>query len=367
MKRLSSYLFRVAGLSAFVAAAVMMAIFMGGEALRWKLFELSVPPAILAELNDDSGREISQQAIQTIQTYYQYNPYILPLISLVIGVIVGGLIGLIHARRLTVPLDAVAAAAGRLAQGDTTARADAMPVGIADIDDFTRNFNSMAAAIARSERALRESNAAIAHELRTPLTVLTGRINGMIDGVFPMDEAALQTLLVQTGQLNRLIDDLKILTLAEAGQFSLHPEPIDLGDIAAAAAANETDLTVGLSAAPVSADPARIRQILDALLTNARRYGGSGLRIETGQADGAAFLRVLDRGPGLPAASQAEAFTAFWRAEPSRGREAGGSGLGLAVVQALARTHGGRVSYDARDGGGAIFTVYLPMRLADTV
>ena len=361
MTRLSSYLFRAAVLSVLVALAVMLAAMMLGDWWTYRAFEASLSPKLLAELQGEG--EFSIEMSNALNGFYTSWPVrmVTPL-AVVLGTVAGGLTGMVHGRRLMRPLDAVAAALGRLAQGDTTARANARPANIAQIDAFQRDFNAMAESFARAERELRDTNAAIAHELRTPLTVLIGRLNGMADGIFPLDRDGIRALLTQTGQLHRLIDDLNLLTLAEAGRFRLHREPIDLADLAAGVLAAEPGpVETDLRPAPLSADPARLRQMLAALLDNARRHAGTGLRVETGVEGDQAVLRVLDRGPGLPPDQAVRAFERFWRADASRGKETGGSGLGLAVLRSLAEAHGGSARYTPRPGGGAIFTLRLPL------
>lgn len=360
MRRLSTYLFRVAGLSALVAAGVTYVLNLTGFAWMDRRMLARLTPELRAEYLANA-ETISPALSMALQNEYSQRAYdVLLAGSLLGGAIAGGLIGLIHARRLLRPIDAVAQAAQLLATGDTSARAHSKPAGIREIDAFQANFNSMAAAIQRGERNLRESNAAIAHELRTPLTILNGRINGMIDGVFPTDPEGMEALLVQTAQLQRLIEDLNLLTLAEAGRFVLRTEAVDLADLARRALEGEGDITLSLKPAPAEADPDRVRQILAALVLNARRYAGGVLTVETDTEDGQAVLRVLDRGPGLPPEAAIHAFDRFWRAEMSRSRAGGGSGLGLSVVRALAETHGGTVAYTDREGGGAAFVVRLP-------
>lgn len=361
MRGLSSYLFRAAGLSVLVAVGVMFSMVMLGDWLSFHLFEAGLPAPLRAELNGD--QPIGMELSNALNEYYTswYFDAIMPG-AILVGTTVGGLVGMVHSRRLMRPLDAVAGALDALARGQSDAQAVCRPSRITEIDAFVRNFNAMAESVARAERDLRETNAAIAHELRTPLTVLIGRLNGMLDGIFTTDETSLRALLTQTGQLHRIIDDLNLLTLADAGRFQLHPEKLDLAGLVADAlvaepAAIETDLRPAL----LNADPARLRQMLAVLLDNARRYaGGRGLRIETGMDKQMAVLRVMDRGPGLAPDQAARAFDRFWRADGSRGKDGGGSGLGLAVLRSLADAHCGKVSYEPRAGGGAVFTLRFP-------
>ncbi|ARJ69714.1 ATP-binding protein [Paracoccus contaminans] len=358
MKRLSSYLFRVAGLSVLVAVGAMFAVVMAGDWWNYHRFEAGLPPALLAEYRGDGPISVAMaNALNDFYTSWQVRA-VMP-VAILLGTLAGGLVGMIHSRRLMRPLDAVAGALEALSAGNTASRAAARPSGVAEIDGFQRNFNAMADEIARAERELRETNAAIAHELRTPLTVLIGRLNGMADGIFPLDPEGVRALLIQTTQLHRIIDDLSLLTLADAGRFTLNREPLDLADLVRDTCLDE-GVETDLRPAMTQADPVRLRQILYALLDNARRYGGAGIRVETATEDGAAILRVMDRGPGLAQAQARRVFDRFWRAEDSRGKHSGGSGLGLAVVRSLANAHGGDVSYAAREGGGAVFALELP-------
>ncbi len=279
------------------------------------------------------------------------------------------------ARRLIRPLDAVAAAARRIATGDLSARAV-----IADGSDFketqqlVEDFNAMAAQIGRTDADMRMWHAAIAHELRTPLTILRGQLQGFVDGVFVPDAKAFQGLVAQAESLGRIVDDLKILTLAQSGRLELRLDTIDLAHEVAAVVAvvspglDAAGLSVQLDLGHVAlrADGARIRQALMALLENAKRHAGPGnLMIETRATIDQAILRVRDTGPGLSPEAIAHVFEPFWRADESRSRASGGSGLGLAVVQAIARAHGGRAVVHAAQPKGAIFELQLPRKPAD--
>lgn len=291
-----------------VAFVVMMGLLALGDWISLRGFETTLPPHLLAELNVNEA--YGTELWNAMNAYYA---------SWHVRAILPGpiLVGMVHSRRLMRPLDAVASALEAMAQGRTDTRADCRPSKITEIDAFVRYFNVTAEAGERAERELRETNAAIAHELRTPLTVLIGRLNGMADGIFPPDEASLRTLLTQTGQLHRIIDDLDLLTLADAGRFHLHPEPLDLARLVADVLATESaEIETDLRPAPLHADPAQVRQMLAVLLDNARRYaGGTGLKIETGTDGPFTVLRVLDRGPGLTPDQATRAFDRFWRAD----------------------------------------------------
>jgi two-component system sensor histidine kinase AdeS len=267
-------------------------------------------------------------------------------------------------------LDDVAAMAARVSAGDLSARAKLNHLASREEAALTESFNAMADTLQAAERELRENAAAIAHELRTPLTVLSGRLHGIVDGVFDASPDQIGALLHQTDALTRLVEDLRTLSLANSRQLQLQRAPTDLADEARRVMlAVEPDLaaaglvvTMHLSPAPLLADGARVRQLLGAILENARRYAASGgeLHVETGAIGTRAILRVLDRGPGLPEDGIERAFRYFWRADASRARYSGGSGLGLPVVRAIAEAHGGAATLAPREGGGLEFTLDLP-------
>lgn len=273
------------------------------------------------------------------------------------------------ARRLIHPLEAVATAARQVAAGNLNARAIPPKGSFAETRQLIEDFNHMAGQLSRAETEMRAWHAAIAHELRTPLTILRGQIQGYVDGVFIPDTPSLRGLLVQVEGLSRIVDDLKILTLAQNGRLELRLETIDLAEEVASMVAITTPMLqlVGVSiqvdfgSVVIRGDGARIRQLLTALLENVRRYAAPcEVRIETRATRDHAILRVCDHGPGLPAGAENQVFDPFWRSDASRSRESGGSGLGLAVVQAIAQAHGGVAVAMASEPQGATFEIRLP-------
>lgn len=282
------------------------------------------------------------------------------LLSLLVIAVCVWLAGLI-ARRFAAPVHAVIEGARKVAAGDFSHRIAPPPKLTRELQDLIDGFNAQAEALERSERRMRFQTAAVAHELRTPLTILNGYIHGALDGVFPRDDQHMRALLTQVEDLSRIIDDLRTVSLASSGALALE---IGLCDLAAEACSVLRSMRPQFEAAGMSveaeldptlvqADPARVRQMLLALLENARRYAADGGRlwVSTRRRDGVCLLRVADRGPGFP--SEHRAFEGFWRADLSRTRATGGSGLGLSVVKALADAHGGEVTISNRRGGGA--------------
>jgi two-component system sensor histidine kinase AdeS len=269
------------------------------------------------------------------------------------------------------PIESVARAARRVAAGDLSARAKPRRFMAVEMRDLVRDFNQMAENLERSDHELRGSNAAVAHELRTPLTILRGRLQGMQDGVFAAGEAELSALLKQVESLSRIVEDLRLLSLANSGRLHLEKTELDLDqeieslltvltpDLEAAGLAVNVDIL------PIRcrADGGRLRQALLALLENVKRYAAEGGDVTVSLAtDGTSVkIHVADRGPGLADAAKDAAFARFWRAEDSRSRRTGGTGLGLSVVRAIAQAHGGSVDLSDRAGGGLVASLRLPL------
>ncbi|HMR64554.1 MAG TPA: ATP-binding protein [Anaerolineae bacterium] len=281
------------------------------------------------------------------------------------------LVSLALARHLGRPVQTLSRAAMRLAGGDSLAP---LPVQADnEIGDLTQAFNEMAAALATQQQLRRQLVADIAHELRTPLSIMKLNVAGLADALHSPAEAA-AALEVEIESLAALIEDLRALSLAESGGVQLELEAIDLRNFLRRvgqswrpqAEAHNLELQLELSSdlPPLSADPRRLEQVLDNLLSNALRYTPAGGRLTLGaqSAGSEARLWVADTGPGLPAGELPRLFERFYRADPSRSRESGGSGLGLAIAKQLVLLHGGRIWAESEPGQGMIFWVGLPVR-----
>jgi len=288
--------------------------------------------------------------------------------ALTIAVALGAalLFALKLSKPIVAPLNAVAESLRQVAQGNLSVRAggDENPHG--EAAQLVRDFNAMAERLERMDHERRFWNAAIAHELRTPVTVLRGRLQGLTEGVFEPSPALFCSLLTQVEGLGRLIEDLRLLGLAENGRLELRQELTDLeAEVTAVVRAIEPSLqeagfTVSchVDAQQVLCDPVRMRQALLALLENALRHAVPGpLRIQVRILGGNCHLLVEDCGPGVPDTLAAQIFEAFQRGA-SHGH---GSGLGLAVVQAIARAHGGDVICRPSMLGGTAFDLCWPV------
>jgi two-component system sensor histidine kinase BaeS len=272
------------------------------------------------------------------------------------------------ARRILRPVSALTAAAHQMQSGRLDVRVDVD--GRDELAELARAFNAMAARLAENERLRRQMVSDIAHELRSPVTNLRCALESMQDGLVAADRASIDALHDETVFLQRLIADLQELTLADAGQLTLHAQPVDLADVvrrAAAATSGDGRVELGLphDLPRVTGDPDRLEQVFRNLLSNARTHTRNGGRIDIRARHDGSFVSVdvVDTGSGIAAAHVAHVFDRFYRADGARSRTTGGAGLGLAIVRHLVIAHGGTVSA-ASDGlgHGATFTVRLPAR-----
>lgn len=269
------------------------------------------------------------------------------------------------------PIHDLTKAASSLETGDLSHR---VPVrGSDELATLGRGFNRMADSLQQSEESRRAMTADIAHELRNPLAVQRAQLEALQDGIYPLTAENLAPLLEQNNLLNRLVEDLRTLALADAGQLELEKTSVDLKTLVdrvveqfqQQAAARRITLSIeptGDQPRPF-ADPTRIEQILGNLLGNALRYTPEGGLITVGIAvrPVAAQVTVRDSGTGLPAGTLERVFERFFRADKSRSRDEGGTGLGLAIARQLARAHGGDLTAANHPQGGAVFTLSLPV------
>jgi signal transduction histidine kinase len=274
-------------------------------------------------------------------------------------------------RRLLGPIESLTDAARKMEQGQRTVR---VPVASGDeLGELARSFNSMADAIARQEALRRNLVSDVAHELRTPLTNIRGQLEALQDGLAAPDRRTVDSLHEDARLLERLVDDLQDLALAEAGQLALHPAPLSMRDAAlrAAAALEPRAKSEGVAMsvevpddAVVVADRDRVVQILSNLLGNAITHTPSGGRIviSAERRDGAVRTSVVDTGSGIEAEHLPHVFDRFYRTDPSRARSSGGAGLGLAIVRQLVRAQNGEVAATSEPGRGTVISFTLPIQ-----
>ena len=293
----------------------------------------------------------------------------LPLVAL--GLLLVAFLAGRAVRRMAAPIGEVMEAADRVAAGDYRARVQARGPG--EVGRLARSFNQMAQRLEANEAQRRSLLADVAHELRTPLSVIRGNLEGVLDGLYPADQAHLGPVLEETAVMARLLDDLQTLSTAEAGVLRLHRERVDPASLAADAVtafrarAEQAGVTLDWRAAggvpDLDVDPLRIGQVLANLLSNAVRHtppGGSvTLSVEpaaaAGAVAGAVAFAVADTGPGIDARELPHVFDRFVKSVDS-----GGAGLGLAIAKSLVEAHGGSIGAESAPGRGTTMRFLLP-------
>jgi two-component system OmpR family sensor kinase/two-component system sensor histidine kinase BaeS len=293
--------------------------------------------------------------------------------SILLAVLAAGVIALalggVLFFQLTAPIRQLTAAAHAISAGDLSQRVVVHPGD--ELGDLAGAFNTMTENLAAAEGQRRQMVADVAHELRTPLSVIQANVEAMQDGIVPADAEQLASLHEETLLLSRLVADLRLISLAEAGQLTLERAEIDLSELIrkatermrptalAKGVALETDL---LPPAPLVADASRLNQVIGNLLENALRHTptGGAITVQVSavvpgrssppplQANAKSYLvTVTDTGAGILPEDLPHVFDRFYRADKSRTRGTGGSGLGLAIVRRLVEAHGGRVWVDS--------------------
>jgi len=285
--------------------------------------------------------------------------------------VVALLVAVILARTLTQPIRTLTDATRALGAGNLGHQVEVR--GADELGELAASFNKMSSDIAESNRLRQQMTADIAHDLRTPLSVLTGYTEALCDGKLQGSSAIFAVMHDEARHLGHLIDDLRLLSLADAGELTLNlqrvsPEAL-LEQTAAAhwVKARDQDIELVVRAAPdlplIAVDPDRMSQVLGNLVTNALRYTPPGgcvvLSAEANAADRELILRVSDTGAGIAESALPHVFERFYRADKSRSQDGSESGLGLAIVKSLVELHGGRVSVESAVGSGTTFSIKL--------
>ena len=265
-------------------------------------------------------------------------------------------------RRISRPLDELVDASNKVAEGDYSIRVEER--GPPEVYSLMRGFNSMAERLQVNDQQRRNMLADVSHELRTPLTVIQGNVEGILDGVYPADEARLKSILEETQVLSRLIEDLRTLALAESGALQLKREPTDLSELIRdtvagfESQAKEKEINLGVALIEMeelNIDPQRVREVLTNLISNALRYtpiqgevnvsfaesdSGAESDVLTGEAVSkrGVMISIQDSGAGIESADLPHIFDRFYKSSDS-----GGMGLGLSIAKYLVEAHGGKI------------------------
>lgn len=283
--------------------------------------------------------------------------------------VVALLLGAVLARTLTRPIRELTAATEQITDGDLGVQ---VPVHTHDeLGELAASFNSMSADLEQSSRLRRQMTADIAHDLRTPLSVILGYTEALSDGKLQATPEMADTLHREAQHLNHLIDDLRTLSLADAGELPLHRarvSPATLLERTASSYAMQAEqqnvalrVDAGTDLPAIDVDSQRIAQVLSNLVSNALRHTPAGGRVTLAArpVPGAVELTVQDTGSGIAPEDLPHVFARFYRADRARSNN-GESGLGLSIAKSIVEAHGGTIAASSPPGGGATFTIRLP-------
>ncbi len=287
--------------------------------------------------------------------------------------IIGMLIGTLGLRRWVNPLADVMGAAETLAGGDFSIRVEEK--GDREFIKLAKSFNHMAEELQHAEMQRRNLTADVAHELRTPLHILQGNLEGALDGVYKASPEYFKSMLEETRLLQRLVEDLQILSLAETGNLELNFQTLLVKDLledvvtSFSGQADEGKIQIRLNypkelaELTLEGDWHRLDQVVGNLVSNAMRYTAEGGEIILGadKNDTVVKITIQDSGAGIPAEDLPYVFDRFWKGDKTRSRTSGGSGLGLAIARQLVSAHGGTIAVESEEGVGTKFTVELPL------
>jgi signal transduction histidine kinase len=286
--------------------------------------------------------------------------------------VLGGIILIaLLSRRILAPVQALTSAAQRLGQGDLAQRVTDSAPG--EIGQLARTFNAMAGNLETAELQRRGLVADVAHELRTPLSNVQGYLEAVKDGVLPPDEPTIETIYQQVRHVVKLVDDLRLLALADAGVMRLDRQPASINDLlsqtaeAFGPAAEDKGVSLEFLSPGqlplVRVDHTRVAQVLSNLLDNAIFHSPPGgvITIAVQEVDQALRVSVTDTGPGIAPAELNLLFDRFHRTDPSRARSTGGTGLGLTIARQLVEAHGGTIGVESKLNQGSRFFFDLPL------
>ena len=293
------------------------------------------------------------------------------LYGALIGAVIALVLGVLLSRTLTRPIRELTQATHALSEGDLSQQ---VPVRSNDeLGELAQAFNRMSSELSRSITTRKQMTADIAHELRTPLSLILGHAEAVHDGVLPPSHENFEIIREEATRLEHLVNDLRILSLADAGELSINPQTVEparlLQEVVSmyqyeAQRKNlRLELDIASPLSPIEVDPGRMTQVLTNILDNALRYTPEGGRIilSAKEPKEQIELSIQDSGPGLKAEDLDRVFNRFYRTDASRQRD-GGSGLGLAIAKSIIQAHGGQVSAESEPGKGLKVIISLPKK-----
>ena len=292
------------------------------------------------------------------------------LYGALIGAVIALLLGIFLSRTLTRPIRELTRATHAVSEGNL---AQQVPVRSNDeLGELAQAFNKMSDQLSRSVNTRRQMTADIAHELRTPLSLILGHAEAVHDGVLPATKENFEIIREEAVRLEHLVDDLRTLSLADAGELPINLQMVEPGQLLQDVASRyqmeakrkniELKLDVASPLPTLELDPARMTQVLTNILDNALRHTPENglIRLSAIKVGEHVEFTIHDSGPGLPIEDLERIFERFYRADSSRGRADGGSGLGLAIAKSIVQAHNGQLSAESDAGKGLKITISLP-------
>jgi signal transduction histidine kinase len=295
------------------------------------------------------------------------------LYGALIGAVIALLLGIFLSRTLTRPIRELTQATHAVSEGDLSQQ---VPIRSNDeLGELAKAFNKMSSELSRSVNARKQMTADIAHELRTPLSLILGHAEAVHDGVLPPSQENFEIIREEAERLEQLVNDLRILSLADAGELSITLQIIEPGRLLQEVAAIyqyqtqrkniSLDLEVDSPLSNIEVDPGRMTQVLTNILDNALRHTPEGGRIvlSAKEVSDQIELAIQDSGAGLKAEDLERVFDRFYRTDSSRQRDGdfpGGSGLGLAIARSIVQAHGGQLSAESETGKGLKVIIRMP-------
>lgn len=304
------------------------------------------------------------------------NDLLLPLIqAALIGLAIALVSSAVISQTIARPLQALSVATSDIAQGSLHT-----PVTISgptEVQTLATAFNDMTTQVSQAQQSQRDFLANVSHDLKTPLTSIQGYAQAIIDGAAKDPKRAATIIYEESERLNRMVTQLTDLARIEAGRFSFHFTPLDLGQMVASVAhslavmAEKKQIILDVDAPqmpPVAADGDRFVQVLNNLISNAIKYTPEGGRVwvKTRAMDGGVEVSIADNGVGIPEKDLPRIFERFYQVDKARGPSRG-TGLGLAIVKEIIQAHGGRIDVQSVEGRGSRFSVWMPSPTAPTV
>ena len=285
--------------------------------------------------------------------------------------IVALLLGIFLSRTLTRPIRELTEATQAVADGNLGSQVSVRSKD--EMGELAASFNKMSADLARSTNARKQMTADIAHELRTPLSLILGHAEAVHDGVLPPSKENFEIIREEALRLEHLVDDLRTLSLADAGELSINLQTISpqklLNDLQATYQhiAGQENVKISVEADSklpmLNIDPGRMTQVLTNVIDNALRHTPEGghIILSARSVQDSVELAVKDSGPGIAGDDVNRIFSRFYRADKSRTRDDGGSGLGLAIAKSIVLAHNGQIWAESEPGQGLTVTIKLPV------